>query len=184
MEIPFSNPCVPKVCRKVCVCVKIEKADELRMQEDVFAFIEEMKDLFSSDLWSNILLNCSKNEVLIFWLLYRKQEANMTEVAEYIHVPLNTATGIVSKMEKNGFVVRDRSKEDKRVVVLHLTDKGKEQVKALVDEITYYAVQTISVFSKEEMELFFRMAKRLMEVLKQERKQEKNKTKIRKITIE
>lgn len=108
----------------------------------------------------------------------------MTEVAEYIHVPLNTATGIVSKMEKNGFVVRDRSKEDKRVVVLHLTDKGTEQVKALVDEITYYAVQTISVFSKEEMELFFKMAKRLMEVLKQERKQEKNKTKIRKITIE
>lgn len=164
--------------------MKIEKSDELRMQEDAFAFIEEIKELLSSDLWSNILLNCSKNEVLIFWLLYRKEEANMTEIAEYIHVPLNTATGIVSKMEKNGFIVRDRLKEDKRVVVIHLTEKGKAQVKALVDEITYYAVQTISAFSREEMDIFFRMSKRVVEVLKKERKQEDSKSKIRKITIE
>lgn len=164
--------------------MKIEKSDELRMQEDAFAFIEEIKELLSSDIWSNILLNCSKNEVLIFWLLYRKEEANMTEIAEYIHVPLNTATGIVSKMEKNGFIVRDRLKEDKRVVVIHLTEKGKTQVKALVDEITYYAVQTISAFSKEEMDIFLRMSKRVVEVLKKERKHEDSKSKIRKITIE
>ena len=164
--------------------MKIEKSDELRMQEDAFAFIEEIKELLSSDIWSNILLNCSKNEVLIFWLLYRKEEANMTEIAEYIHVPLNTATGILSKMEKNGFIVRDRLKEDKRVVVIHLTEKGKTQVKALVDEITYYAVQTISVFSKEEMDIFLRMSKRVVEVLKKERKHEDSKSKIRKITIE
>ncbi|MCI7792490.1 MAG: MarR family transcriptional regulator [Lachnospiraceae bacterium] len=164
--------------------MKIEKSDELRMQEDAFAFIEEIKELLSSDIWSNILLNCSKNEVLIFWLLYRREEANMTEIAEYIHVPLNTATGIVSKMEKNGFIVRDRLKEDKRVVVIHLTEKGKTQVKALVDEITYYAVQTISVFSKEEMDIFLRMSKRVVEVLKKERKHEDSKSKIRKITIE
>ena len=108
----------------------------------------------------------------------------MTEIAEYIHVRLNTATGIVSKMEKNGFIVRDRLKEDKRVVVIHLTEKGKTQVKALVDEITYYAVQTISVFSKEEMDIFLRMSKRVVEVLKKERKHEDSKSKIRKITIE
>ena len=99
----------------------------------------------------------------------------MTEIAEYIHVPLNTATGIVSKMEKNGFIVRDRLKEDKRVVVIHLTEKGKTQVKALVDEITYYAMQTISVFSKEETEIFFKMSKRVVEVLKQGHKKEEKK---------
>ena len=164
--------------------MKIEKQDEARMQEDAFAFIEEIRELLSSDIWNNILLNCSKNEVFIFWLLYRKEQANMTEIAEYIHAPLNTATGIISKMEKNGFIVRDRFKEDKRVVVIRLTEKGTAQVKALVDEITYYAVQTISVFSKEEMDIFFRMAKRVVEVLKRERKHEKCTSKVRRITIE
>ena len=164
--------------------MEIGKQDELRMQEDAFAFIEEIRELLSSDIWNNILLNCSKNEVFIFWLLYRKEQANMTEIADYIHAPLNTATGIISKMEKKGFIVRDRLKEDKRVVMIRLTEKGTAQVKALVDEITYYALQTISVFSKEEMDLFFRMAKRVVEVLKKERKHEENTSKIRKITIE
>ena len=169
---------------KVGHFLELGKQDELRMQEDAFAFIEEIRELLSSDIWNNILLNCSKNEVFVFWLLYRKGQANMTEIAEYIHAPLNTATGIISKMEKKGFIVRDRLKEDKRVVVIRLTEKGTAQVKALVDEITYYALQTISVFSKEEMEMFFRMAKRVVEVLKKERKHEENTSKIRKITIE
>lgn len=162
----------------------MNKQDELRLQEDAFQFIEEIKELLSPDIWNSILLNCSKNEILIFWLLYRKTEANMTEIAEYIQVPLNTATGIVGKLEKNEFITRERLKEDKRVVVIRLTQKGNAHVKALVDEITYYAIQTISTFSKEEMELFFKMSKRVMEVLKQGHKKEEKKNTIRKITIE
>lgn len=154
------------------------------MQEDFFAFIDEIRELLSSDIWNNILLNCSKNEVFVFWLLYRKENVNMTEIAEYIHVPLNTATGIIAKMEKKGYIIRDRLKEDKRVVVVRLTEQGIAQVKALVDEITYYVVQTITEFSQEEMQLFFRMAKRFTNVLKKERKKEEQTGKVRKIAIE
>lgn len=154
------------------------------MQEDFFAFIDEIRELLSSDIWNNILLNCSKNEVFVFWLLYRKENVNMTEIAEYIHVPLNTATGIIAKMEKKGYIIRDRLKEDKRVVVVRLTEQGIAQVKALVDEITYYAVQTITEFSQEEMQLFFRMAKRFTNVLKKKRKKEEQTGKVRKIAIE
>lgn len=164
--------------------MKIDKQEEVRMQEDFFAFIDEIRELLSSDIWNNILLNCSKNEVFVFWLLYRKENVNMTEIAEYIHVPLNTATGIIAKMEKKGYVIRDRLKEDKRVVVVRLTEQGIAQVKALVDEITYYAVQTITEFSQEEMQLFFRMAKRFTNVLKKERKKEEQTGKVRKIAIE
>ena len=87
-------------------------------------------------------------------------------------------------MEKKGYIIRDRLKEDKRVVVVRLTEQGIAQVKALVDEITYYAVQTITEFSQEEMQLFFRMAKRFTNVLKKERKKEEQTGKVRKIAIE
>ena len=111
--------------------MKNSNINGLDFQKDIFQFIEEIKEVLSTDIWSNILLNCSKNEVMIFWLLYRKGEANMTEIAEYIHVPLNTATGIIAKMEKQDFIARNRSKEDKRVVIIELTEKGNMQVQAL-----------------------------------------------------
>lgn len=164
--------------------MKIDKQDEERMQEDVFAFIEEIKEFISSDVWNSILLNCTKNEVLVFWLLYRKSRVNMTEIAEYIHAPLNTATGIINKLEKNGYVTRERLKEDKRVVVIALTKQGEAQVEALVDTFTYYARQIIMEFSQEELDIFFRMAKRFLEILKKEREHKEDKSRIRRIPIE
>ena len=154
------------------------------LSQMIVDYIEEVKELLSSDLWENIFLNCSKNEVFIFWLLYQKCEVNMTEIADYIHVPLNTATGIISRMEKNGFVVRTRSEEDKRVVNIGFSDKGMEQFEALIRELVSYGLKVMDSFTKDEMELFYKMTSKIMEILRQENRKEKVPKKVRKITRE
>lgn len=40
-------------------------------------YIDEVKELLSSNIWENVFLNCSKNEVFVFWLLYQRGEVNM-----------------------------------------------------------------------------------------------------------
>lgn len=147
-------------------------------------YIEEVKELLSSDIWENIFLNCSKNEVLIFWLLYQKSEVNMTEIAEYIHVPLNTATGIINRMEKNELIVRTRSQEDKRVVLVRFSENGMAQFQNLINELMYYGMKVISSFTKEEIDLFYKMTSKVKEVLGQEKKKEVSSEKVRKIKIE
>ena len=147
-------------------------------------YIEEVKELLSSDIWENIFLDCSKNEVLIFWLLYQRSEVNMTEIAEYIHVPLNTATGIINRMEKNELIVRTRSKEDKRVVLIGLSEKGMTQFQSLVNELMYYGMKVMSSFTKEEMILFYKMTTKVKEILRQEKRKEDTPKKVRKIIIE
>lgn len=147
-------------------------------------YIEEVKELLSSDIWENIFLDCSKNEVLIFWLLYQRGEVNMTEIAEYIHVPLNTATGIINRMEKNELIVRTRSKEDKRVVLIGLSEKGMTQFQSLVNELMYYGMKVMSSFTKEEMNLFYKMTTKVKEILRQEKRKEDTPKKVRKIIIE
>ena len=150
----------------------------------IIDYMEEIKELLSSDIWENIFLNCSKNEVLVFWLLYRRTEVNMTEIADYIHVPLNTATGIISRMEKSGLVIRTHSKEDKRVVNIGFSEKGMEQFETLIGKIISYGMQIVESFTKEEMALFYNMTSKTMEVLRQENRKEKTPKKIRKIKIE
>jgi len=161
---------------------------EQGVTEELFRFItdyvEEIKELLSSGIWENIFLSCTKNEVFVFWLLYRKNEVNMTEIAEYIHVPLNTATGIIGRMEKNGLIVRRRSEEDKRVVNIGFSEKGRSQFEALISELCYYGMKVVGSFTKEEMELFYRMASKVIEVLRQEQKKEEAPKKVRKIVIE
>lgn len=162
--------------------------NEQNKKEDIsqfiIDFIEEIKEVLSSNLWENMFLNCSKNEVLVFWLLYRRHEVNMTEIAEYIHVPLNTATGIINRMEKNGLIVRERSREDKRVVNIGFSEKGMAQFEALIGELTYYGMKIAGSLTKQEMELFYKMASKVREVLKDEHRKEETPKKIRKITIE
>lgn len=150
----------------------------------IINYIEEIKELLSSDLWENIFLNCSKNEVLIFWLLYQKNEVNMTEIAEYIHVPLNTATGIINRMEKSELIVRTRSKEDKRVVLIGFSEKGMTQFQKLVNEMMHYGMKVMGSLTKEEIELFSKMTTKVLEILRQEKRKEAAPKKVRKIVIE
>ena len=152
--------------------------------QTITEYIEEIKELLSSDIWENIFLDCSKNEVMIFWLLYQKGEVNMTEIAEYIHVPLNTATGIITRMEKNELIVRTRSKEDKRVVLIGFSEKGMTQFQKLVNELMYYGMKVMSSFTKEEMALFYKMTTKVKEILREEKKKEDSPKKVRKIAIE
>lgn len=152
--------------------------------QTITEYIEEIKELLSSDIWENIFLDCSKNEVMIFWLLYQRSEVNMTEIAEYIHVPLNTATGIITRMEKNELIVRTRSKEDKRVVLIGFSEKGMTQFQKLVNELMYYGMKVMSSFTKEEMDLFYKMTTKVKEILREEKRKEDLPKKVRKITIE
>ena len=168
------------------------KLNETFTEQDFMQFIldyvEEIKELLSSDIWENIFLNCSKNEVFVFWLLYRRKEVNMTEIADYIHVPLNTATGIVSRMEKDGLLVRERSEEDKRVVNIRFSAQGAAQFEALLAEIMYYGMKVISALSKEETDIFYKMTTKIIEVLKQGHKKDETgkstQKRVRKIRID
>lgn len=162
--------------------------EEYGIPKDIFEmmirYVDEVKELLSSEIWENIFLNCSKNEILIFWLLYLKKEVNMTEIAEYIHVPLNTATGMIGRLEKNGLVERTRSAEDKRVVLIRFSAKGSRQFQKLMGELLRYGGKIFSEMTEEEVQLFIKMIEKAKRVLKEERKKEEPQKKVRKIVIE
>ncbi|MBO7339410.1 MAG: MarR family transcriptional regulator [Lachnospiraceae bacterium] len=147
-------------------------------------YIEEVKELLTMDLWENVFLNCSKNEVLIFWKLFKDREVNMSEIAEYIHVPLNTATGIVGRMEKNGLVERTRSKEDKRIVLITFSEKGRAQFQRLVDQLMNVGVKVLGELSPSELKLVEGLMTKVKKVLKEEKAKEEPAKKVRRIAIE
>lgn len=53
------------------------------------------------------------------------EQKNMTTVAKALHVTTGTLTISINSLVKKGYVSRVRSEEDRRVVLVSLTDKGK-----------------------------------------------------------
>jgi DNA-binding MarR family transcriptional regulator len=51
---------------------------------------------------------------------------SLSELSERIRARNSTVTGIIDRMEREALVLRKRSKEDRRVVNIELTDKGRE----------------------------------------------------------
>lgn len=54
------------------------------------------------------------------------EQKNMTTVAKALHVTTGTLTISVNSLVKKNYVERVRSEEDRRVVLVSLTDKGKK----------------------------------------------------------
>ena len=157
------------------------------MEEFIFDFIDQCKLLFFPEKWNNTFLDYSKNELFTLLYVYRKGSANMTEIADYIGVPLNTATGIVSRLEKRNMIKRERDLYDKRVVTITINEAGKEILTVQLKQLEYYYQIFISSVTEEEEALLLRLLNKFLDLVTQDMTNKdklQDKKSIRKITIE
>lgn len=135
----------------------------------VETLIDNFKKLLFPEEWINFDLKFSKLEIFSMLLLDRNSEVTMSELIEYINSPMSTATGIVDRLVKKGFVVRDRSETDRRIVIIKLTEEGTKVIKNLKDIIGQYVNMAIECLSEEEkqimMKIIFKVIKNLQDKL-------------------
>lgn len=158
------------------------------MEQFLFEFIDQCKLLFFPEQWNNTFLDYSKNEVFTLYYVYRKGSPNMTEIAEYIGVPLNTATGIISRLEKRGVIKRERDVVDKRVVTIGISEEGMRFLSEQLKELERYYELFMESITSEEKVLLIKIIGKLLDIVSRdiadkERLQETKKT-IRRIIIE
>jgi DNA-binding MarR family transcriptional regulator len=154
----------------------------------IFDYIDQLKFLFFPDQWSNAFLDYSKNEILALLLLYRKKTVNMTEIAEYINAPLNTATGVVARLEKKLMVERLRDGEDRRIVNILLTEKAEAFIYEEKKLIGHYFTEVYEALTNEEKTAAISIVNKVISTLKQDKskgsQEDKPVKKIKKIIIE
>ena len=159
--------------------------DTTNVEDYIFRYIDKVKVLVSPGTWENLLLDCTKDEIFILLFVYRRSEVNMSMIAEYIHVPLNTATGIVGRMEKKNLIARYHSKDDKRVVKVAITDAGTRHIGSILKEIMRYVSVVMDRLSPEEIKMLFQTLNKIVEALEETSQREQaEEVKVKKIVIE
>ncbi|MFS4470152.1 MarR family winged helix-turn-helix transcriptional regulator [Chryseobacterium sp. T20] len=71
-------------------------------------------------------------QYLVMTVLWEHGGMNIGKIGEYLHLDNGTLTPLLKRMEKNGLIIRTRSSEDERVVLINLTEQGvklKEKAK-------------------------------------------------------
>ena len=85
-----------------------------------------------------------------------------TELADSTLVTTGTMTSRLDKLERRGLVRRIPNPDDRRGVVIELTDEGRAQVDALVAEHVANEEQMLSALSDREREQLQRLARKLL----------------------
>ncbi len=78
------------------------------------------------ELNSNGITELAPSHGDILAMLYQHSKLTMKEIAEKIHRSKPTVTILVNKLEKFGFVKREKSSEDSRITYIMLTSKSKD----------------------------------------------------------
>ena len=70
-------------------------------------------------------LGLTYTQYIVFLVLWEKDGLTVGEIGEKLLLDNGTLSPLLKKMEKAGYVKRQRSREDERVVVITLTEEGR-----------------------------------------------------------
>jgi DNA-binding MarR family transcriptional regulator len=65
-------------------------------------------------------------QYLVLLVLWEKGEVSMKELGELLFLDSGTLTPLLKRMQAAGWVERERSKRDERLVVIRLTEQGRQ----------------------------------------------------------
>ncbi|SDW24009.1 DNA-binding transcriptional regulator, MarR family [Marininema mesophilum] len=93
-------------------------------------------------------------------LLWLNEQGDMTigELSQKMFLACSTMTDLVDRMEKNGVVERVRDEKDRRVVRIHLLDKGTSIIMEVMEARQNYLSEMLSHLPEDEVK---EMAKHL-----------------------
>ena len=77
----------------------------------------------------------------------------MGEIAHDLRITVGTLTSAINRLIKKGYAERARTEEDRRVVLVSLTEKGKHAYKIHADFHKEMVQATLNSYNDEEQEV-------------------------------
>jgi DNA-binding MarR family transcriptional regulator len=100
-------------------------------------------------------------------LLILRNHGNLTigELGEKMYLACSTATDLIDRMERNGLMERRRDQNDRRVIRLHVKEKGMEMVQAVMAARKRYLSGILDQISEEEILVMINGMRHLQELM-------------------
>jgi DNA-binding MarR family transcriptional regulator len=113
---------------------KPENQDKEAAIKEILRVVEQIPRMFASpdlDEWRH--LNVPMAQLKSLFLITNRKETNSRTLAEELDVTPGNVTGIVDRLAEQELVIRKPDPQDRRVIWLEATPKGKELLNKLME---------------------------------------------------
>ena len=102
-------------------------------------------------------------QYFVFNALWMGDGISIGELGERVSLDTSTITGVIDRMERNGYVERRPNPDDRRSVLVFLTGKARELGPRILEFADELDANLRQPFSQEEMDAFERVLRLLAE---------------------
>lgn len=92
------------------------------------------------------------NEIRLLGLIQRTPEPTMSLLAKTLGITMGTLTSVVSRLERRGYLLRERQEHDRRVIFVKLLPEGETAANAYTDFFRERVKVAQKHFTSEEVE--------------------------------
>ena len=92
----------------------------------------------------------------------------MSQLSSYLVVSNGNITGVVDRLERDEYVHRVPSKEDRRVQYIELSKKGKREFAKIAEQHEQWIAELFKELSDGEVDQFINLLKKTKESIKQQ----------------
>ncbi len=107
-------------------------------------------------------LGLTYTQYVVFMVLWEKESVTVGQLGGILHLDAGTLTPLLKNLEKEGYVTRNRSKEDERVTLISITKKGND-LKEKCKDIPLELANKGSSLSKKEAEQLYKLLYKYLE---------------------
>ena len=90
-------------------------------------------------------------QVMLLFFLQQNNGSSLTQISQGLMLENPTVTGLIDRLEKSGYVKRSDHPNDRRVYLVHLTEKGNKVARKALPIVRKLNEQIKEGYSKEEI---------------------------------
>lgn len=125
-------------------------------------------DIHSKELVSQF--NITAPQLLALGEIAQKKHTTITELTKSIYLDASTLVGIIDRLEGKGFVKRERDKNDRRQIHIHISEKGREFIDKSPNITQSAVVRAINKLSPQEQAALSASLEKVISLMESDRK--------------
>jgi len=148
----------------------VKKADQdkviLGITQSLRRIVKSLQN-YSSKVYSHF--GITGPQLWVIKTVYQNGSLPLGELSKRMYLHPSTITAAVDRLEKKGYVLRNRIERDRRVISVQLTPKGNRLAKRAPKPIQGKMIYGLRKLKKDELSSIYRSVERLVEIMEAEK---------------